>query len=151
MIVNLSMTKNGYSDFIKDYPGLIWLAFVLEIAAMCAVLCNKTLARSVPVNYILLLIFTLALSYIVGFITTVYEPMLVLKAAFITLIITIALTLYALTTSHDLTYGCGAIWIFSAVFTTFMLFVFIVKGNTNNTLYSLVWAVLYGFYLIHDT
>ncbi len=116
------MGDNAYGNFVRDYPLMIWMAFAVSICTMCAVLCSKTVARRVPLNYIILFIFTLAESYMVGFITTLYDPELVLKAAFITLIITLSLTAYALTTSHDFTYCGGSIWIFSSVFLTFMLF-----------------------------
>ncbi len=118
---------------------------------MIAVICSKKLARTVPINYILLLTFTLAISYLVGNITTHYRPELVLKAAFITLIVTIALTAYALTTSHDLTVCGGAGWIFASVFLSFLLFTLFLAGPISNSLYASVWAVIYGFYLIHDT
>ena len=48
------------------------VAIIIEIALIC----NRSLARAVPANYIALLIFTLCESYMVAFLCMyyVYEP-----------------------------------------------------------------------------
>ena len=56
-----------------------WLELVLVIVAIIieiALICNRTLARAVPANYIALLLFTLCESYMVAFFCMyyVYEP-----------------------------------------------------------------------------
>ncbi len=88
-------------------------AFVLSIFIEIAILCCRHLARRVPINYILLLIFTVSFSFIVAFITIPYAPDAVIQAGAATALTTIALTAYALTTKSDMTMYGGALYIFS--------------------------------------
>ena len=53
------------------------------------------MARSVPLNYILLFIFTLAESYLVAACTIPYDSTTVLMAAGLTAVMVTALTIYA--------------------------------------------------------
>ena len=47
---------------------LMVISFVVE----CAIICCKSCSRSVPTNYIMLLIFTLCQSFVFAFITVHY-------------------------------------------------------------------------------
>jgi hypothetical protein len=78
--------------------------------------------RKVPTNYCLLFGFTFCESYLVSVICGMSNPRLVLMATFMTLGITLALTLYACTTSSDFTMMGGSLWIFGCVLMMFSLF-----------------------------
>ena len=60
-------------------------------------------ARKVPTNYLLLGAFTVAEAYIVSFIASMYEPQLVLIAAFMTAVMVICVAQYAKYTKNDFT------------------------------------------------
>ena len=64
------------------------------------------MSRKVPTNYVLLLIFTITEAYAASYIGLIYKPKLILLAAFLTLMMTAGLTLYACRTETDVTqYG----------------------------------------------
>ena len=80
-------------------------------------------ARKVPRNYILLSIFTFTEAYIVSYISSIYDPEIVLKAALITCVTVVALTIYAFCTKADFTQVGGFIVCLGAALAMFGLFV----------------------------
>ena len=60
-------------------------------------------ARKTPMNYILLLVFTLCWTYLVGFICATYDAAIVLTAALMTAVLTVSLMSYAIFTKNDFT------------------------------------------------
>merc|ERR1719162_2792681 len=85
---------------------LMFFAFALSIAMMCTFSCNPGLMRSSPTNYILLFIFTMAESVLVGFICIQYTQESVLIVTAVTAFVVFGLTLFACQTTYDFT-GCG--------------------------------------------
>ena len=84
------------------------MAILVEIA----IVCWRKNARKVPLNYILLTVFTVSLSILVAYITIPFNPHDVILAWVTTALTTIALTIYALTTKKDMTMCGGSLYIF---------------------------------------
>lgn len=122
----------------------------MYFATACAIFCSRSLARSVPTNYILLSIFTFCISYLVAFVTTAYDPATVIMAAVMTAGIVVSLTIYAMTTKTDFTVLGGFLWIFGMTFCLFGM-LFAIYGQLANTVYCAIGVILFGFYLIYDT
>ena len=111
--------------------------------------CN--LAKTVPTNYILCTLFTLGESYSVSITTSYYEPSVVLMAGFMTVIVTLGITIYACTTKNDFTYPCGACYIFAfALLSTVVCWLVLPKISYLHRLWALLGVVIYGFYLLYD-
>ncbi|TNV76250.1 hypothetical protein FGO68_gene13632 [Halteria grandinella] len=139
--------------WLREHPSLLWTCFALTLATQCCILCVRELARKVPLNYILLLTFTLSESYVVAFITTEYSPESVLMAAGMTAGVTIGLTVYAVRSEHDFTMAGGALFIIGAIFCTCGLMLAVCNVNRESLvfmIYSAVAVLLFGFYLIYD-
>ena len=114
----------------------------------CALVCFQNLARKVPVNYYLLLAFTLLEAYTVAFVcATVKEPLIVVAAAFMTAAIVIALTAYAVFTKTDFTACGGTITVIGCAFVIFSLFSFLF-GPTMHLIYCILGVVIFGIYLV---
>lgn len=102
---------------------------------------------------ILLAVFTICESYVVGYVSTYYDPLDVFAAAFMTMGVTAALTAYACTTKADLTrnYGGQICWVLIGACFGFMILTLfgaypMVRG------FGMIFVMcLYGFYLIYDT
>ena len=107
--------------------------------------------RQVPQNYIILLLFTLAESYFVGFICAFTNPKIVFMAAAMTFVMVISLTLYAINTNNDITLQGGALFIFSAAVMLFIFFGFFTNNGLFRVIISLVCVILFSLYLIYDT
>lgn len=133
----------------------VWfLAIVLLFVTMYSLFCYISLQRKVPVNFILLGVFTVCEAYMVTGMTAFIRPRIVLEAALLTAGITIALTIFAFTTKIDATKWGGAVFCYLFVPTlVIQLILVVIFGNTSwvMILISSVLAVVYGFYIIIDT
>ena len=78
------------------------MAVIIEFMLIC---CPSN-ARKVPMNYILLAVFTLLESFAFSFICSGYDASSCIAAAAMTAAVTVALTLYAACTKKDFTV-CG--------------------------------------------
>ena len=73
-------TVPGWNEAAKS-PGMLGLAFGLIFVAVivqCAIFCCRDVARKVPMNYILLFIFTACESFILAVICAGYPTSVVL-------------------------------------------------------------------------
>lgn len=76
---------------------LVAIVIVTYLVTFCALVCCG-LHRKVPVNYILLLVFTACVSFIVASVCIKYNPIVVFEAATLTAAVVIGITIYAFTT-----------------------------------------------------
>lgn len=120
--------------------------------------CCRANARKVPLNYILLLVFTGCEAYMITWIGAQYDKQAVLMAAVYTSVITIVLSLYACFTKADFTKLCGRWTIFALLLIiTIQLTLSIITmviWEANGTYVPLVagfCVILYGLFLIIDT
>ncbi len=114
-------------------------------------ICVRSLSRTVPTNYILLLIFTICESWLVSMVAGNYSPDIVLAAFGMTAGMTLGLTVYALTTKADFTVMWAGIWMFGFSILMFGLFAIIFQSEVLYMFYCVLVVVLFGFYLIIDT
>ena len=148
-------------NIVMNVPLLICV-IVLYIVSICALLCCG-LDRKVPVNYILLLVFTVCVSWLVA--TSCIRvgnmknaegkvdgsgKLIVFEAAALTAATTIGLTIYAIRTKNDFT-CCGSI-----MYTLGMIFlvtgiIAVTFGPTMHLLFAILGVFLFSFYLIIDT
>lgn len=138
--------------------GLSIPAFLGYIVLMCMIMCCTSVARKVPTNYILLGMFTICMTYIVGLIVAVYTAMEVLIAAGMTFAITITLTIYACVTKNDFTSLCGpfACWGLLIICMVSMLcsIASSILFTFTDTFYPFAAGfavIVYGLYIIIDT
>lgn len=118
---------------------------------MYVLACVRTAARKVPINFILLAIFTFAQGYIVAFTTTMYDPTTVFIAAVLTAAVVVALTIYACTTKTDFTV-CGGL-LFVAVMILFVasLISMFFYNKWVSIVISALSVIVFSVYLIYDT
>ena len=105
----------------------------------------------IPQNYIILLIFTFAESYVVGFICAYSKPEIVFMAAEMTFVMVLSLTFYAINTNNDITMQGGLLFIFSAAILLFIFFGFFIRNSLYYVIISLLCVILFSFYIIYDT
>lgn len=83
-----SMYSTTFQQFQYDYYWIMYIMMVLMIVSEVAILCSKA-GRRPPMNYILLLIFTISESYMISFICAAVGEqegkLIVLMAAIMTL------------------------------------------------------------------
>jgi FtsH-binding integral membrane protein len=63
--VAISVQMSGFRDFSNNNPAFYFIAAGLYIVSVIMLGCYKSIARRVPLNYTILLILTLSMTYIV--------------------------------------------------------------------------------------
>jgi protein lifeguard len=144
--------QTGSQNFYNTSPALALLGLSLVTYMVClyAIGCYRSVARSVPTNYILLGLFTVAFSYITAGISCFYEPDVVLAAASMTAAMTIGLTAYALYTKKDFTYCGGLMFAFMFVVFAGMILSFFLPKSIARILLSAIVVMILCLYIIFD-
>lgn len=151
-IAGFCFAKRKDPKFVKVMadPGVLTLSLFGFIASFCALACCR-LDKTVPINYLLLFVFTACQGVMVGHaVMAVPEPEIVLAAACITAGSVIGITLYAIFTKEDFTV-CGPI--LSDIFFIFAItsiFV-VIFGPKLHFFLAGIGVFLFSFYLIYDT
>ena len=149
--VLLSAISESYRYFLITHTWLFYVAFVVSLCSLYALSCYPEVARSVPANYILLLVFTVAESYSISSITTFYTGKSLTYAALITAAIVVSLTIYAFTTDTDFTYMGGTLFMAGAGFLVASMIGIFFESRTYEIIVALFGSLLFGLYLIYDT
>ena len=136
---------------MKVHWGLMVAAMVISIVVSCAMICVRSLTRSVPINYICLLIFTIAETYMVAAIAATYSKDVVMMAACTTAGITIAITAYAMFTKADFTILGPLFFVIGMAMFMFCIFSFFIRYDTARMIWATIGVILYGLFLIFDT
>lgn len=138
-------------DGIQKTAGLFYAALVITILLIIAIMCFKKVARKYPLNYICMFTFSLFESYIVAFISSYYDPYVVLSAILITFVVTVSLTIYAFKTKKDFTV-CGGILV--SVTVSLIMFGFLMIFFYQyyvNMLFCELAIILYSIFIVYDT
>ena len=137
---------------------MVWVCMFVGLVVEIMILCCKNMSRKVPLNYFLLTIFTVCWAWMVTWISAQYDKTTVVTAAVYTLVITVALSLYACFTRADFTKLCGRWTCFALlIIITIQLMLSIVSmiiweyTNTYVPLVAGFVVILYGLFLIIDT
>lgn len=144
--------------FIEDvkvwFHTNVWFLYVCmacTFVIMLVLACCESVARSYPVNLILLMLFTVFESFLVGTISSVYDTTTVLIAVGITAAVVISITIFAFQTKYDFT-GMGTyLFVFSIVLLVFGILTIFLHSKILSLVYAALGAVLFSFYLVFDT
>ena len=147
----IAMISNSFQKFLLNHIGLIYLFLVLVVIISFIIQCFPYLVKTYPQNYIILFLFTLSESYLISFICAFSNHKIVFMAAFMTLIMCLSLTIYAINTKSDFTTKGGILFILGAGFFLFSIFGLFTDNKFFHILISTCGVILFGFYLIYDT
>ncbi|XP_034418095.1 protein lifeguard 3-like [Cyclopterus lumpus] len=141
--------------FVIKYPGIYWASFVVYFMVYCILVCCKEPRRRFPWNLLLLGIFTLALSYMSGTISSYYETKAVFLAMGITALVCIAVTIFCFQTKVDFT-SCGGLLCISSVVLMIIGIVTAVVLSFQyvpwlHMLYAAIGAIVYTLFLVYNT
>ncbi|XP_026232224.1 protein lifeguard 3-like [Anabas testudineus] len=154
-VVSVFTFVDPVRQFVIQYPGIYWASFVVYFLVYCILICCKEPRRRFPWNCVLLAIFTLALSYMAGTISSYYETKAVLLAMGITAIVCIAVTVFCFQTKVDFT-SCGGFLCIAAVLLMITGTVTVVVLSFQyvpwlHMLYAAIGAVVYTLFLVYNT
>ncbi|KAJ8405985.1 hypothetical protein AAFF_G00308730 [Aldrovandia affinis] len=141
--------------FVKEYPAVYWASFAVYFVTHIVLVCCKGPRRRFPWNLILLAVFTLALSYMTGTMSSYYETKAVFLALGITVIVCIIVTVFCFQTKVDFT-SCGGLFcvlgivvmvtgIITAIVLSFKYIPWL------HMLYAAIGAIVYTLFLAYHT
>lgn len=143
----------GYDRFLISTPGIVLFYISLSGALILAIIlsCVTPIARRVPINYFLLLMFTVSESYILQYICSSYDYQSVLIAGLMTIGMVVTLSLYALRTKSNYTWKGALLFNVIIIFTISGIFtMFFWRSYLLQILYSFFGVLLFSCYLVFD-
>lgn len=149
--------SKGIGPYLRDAtnparnPAVFWSVFVVSFACIIAFSCCRSTLEKVPLNYCIVVIFSLAEGVLLGMIASAYQPDSVLMAAGMTVFVVFALTLFAFQTKYDFT-GMGP-YLFVALI-VLILFGFVASifgGPILRKVYAAAGCLIFSMYLVFDT
>ena len=139
--------KPLFSNILLVIPALI--GFLVLTVVM---ICFKNLLRQVPVNYVLLFIWTSMMAFLTAIITSEYDAISVLTAALGTIVIVGALTIYAFTTKTDYSICTALMFCVAASFMLLSFFGWVFGFyQYARFAYSMGGVFIFSIYIIIDT
>ncbi|XP_071825417.1 protein lifeguard 2-like isoform X2 [Apostichopus japonicus] len=146
-------------EFIHSNQWLYWIAYAIFLVTYITLVCCGNVRRNYPTNLIALCIFTLAMSYMVGTITSFYSYQsdglqTVLVSLGICVGVVFSVSIFAIQTRFDFT-GCGGfLFVFLMGLSMFGIIAIVFASTGNSVLYTVyAWlaAVLFTMFLVYDT
>ena len=151
IIVTLFVTLQPVSYFFARNSWLLWLFLGATFVIMIMLACCESIARSYPLNLILLMGFTLCESALIGVISSTYQTSTILIAVAITSVVVIGITAFAFQTKIDFT-GAGIyLFVISLVIMVFGIVCIIIRSQIMQIVYAALGAGLFSMYLVFDT
>lgn len=168
------------SEYSKNHQEMMWIAFALSMVLLIVLGCFGDFRRRWPLNIILLGLFTICESFMLGTIASFYDvkfnsiysnayvirliiiflfsntsPFLqskeVLIAAGICTVVCLSITLFSLQTKWDFTVCGGFIFVSLVVLLMFGIMAICMPSSVMNLLYASLGALVFSLYLVFDT
>ncbi len=128
LVLTMAIIAFFYIPAVAEYAvgniWLFWVAFAMTFACLIALACCPDVRRKTPGNFICLCIFTLAEGFLMGCVAATYTAEEVLMAIGITVVLVVALTLFAWQTKFDFT-AMGGVLLVSTVIVLQVMFLMI--------------------------
>ncbi|MBN3315821.1 LFG3 protein, partial [Atractosteus spatula] len=141
--------------FVVKNSALYWVSYAVFMVTYLVLACCKGPRRRFPWNIILLVVFTLALSYMTGTISSYYDTKAVFLALGITAIVCIIVTVFCFQTKVDFT-SCGGLFcvLGIVVFVTGIITTIVLSFKYIpwlHMLYAAIGAIAYTLFLAYHT
>lgn len=140
-----------FYEFIQEHPVALYVALVIILVlAIFMSLCNAY-RRISPYNYICLILFTLAQTFLVAVICCRFDTKVILMAGGLTALISISLSLYAMQTKCDYTAIGGVLLISIIVLMVLGLLLLFFRTHVMMLIYCSLGVFLYSIFIIYNT
>lgn len=150
-IVCLFVLHKGVNRYVRNSMGMFWTAWIATIVIMIAIACCESVRRNYPLNLIMLGLFTLCESYLLGVVSAHYKVDEVLMAMGIVAVLTLAITIFAFQTKIDFTMMSGCLFVALIVLICFGILTIFFHSKIVRLIYACLGALIFGLYLVMDT
>ncbi|XP_072316600.1 protein lifeguard 1 [Eucyclogobius newberryi] len=131
-----------------------WFTYTMMAAVMVLVLalsCCDNLRRQVPLNFIALSLFTVAEGLMLGSVAACFEAQAVLWAMLATVLVSLALSLFAFQSKWDFTMLNGSLWVLLWTLFSFGLLCAVLRSQYLHIVYACLGTLVFSLYLVFDT
>uniref|UniRef100_A0A665U3C4 Zgc:110410 n=1 Tax=Echeneis naucrates TaxID=173247 RepID=A0A665U3C4_ECHNA len=127
---------------------LYWAVVMVLIMALS---CCDNLRRQVPLNFIALGLFTIVEGLMLGSVAAYFDAEAVLWAVGATVLVSFAVSLFAMQSKWDFTAANGSLWVFAWTLFSFALLCAILRSQYLYIVYACLGTLLFSLYLVFDT
>lgn len=147
----LTCLNNDFRKYQSNNRLIFWLSLLGSIGVILVFIIKKEAVKKVPLNYILLIIFTLCKAYMVSSLCSTIRPKIVLVAAVMTMGAVLSITYYSFRTDHDFTIYGGLLFVVLLQFILIGIFCIFFQNKFLYVFYNFLGIVLFSVYIIYDT
>ncbi|XP_048342429.1 protein lifeguard 3-like [Sphaerodactylus townsendi] len=143
------------SSFVRRNAAVYYVSYAVFLVTYLVLVCCEGPRRRFPWNIILLSIFTLAMGFMTGAISSYYNTRAVLLAAIITAIVAFIVTIFCFQTKVDFTSCTGLFCVLGIVVMVTGIITAIVLSFKYiywlHMLYAAIGAIVFTLFLAYDT
>lgn len=155
LLIFYLMSNEKIVFFIQKESLVLFLVSLLAFAISCLLFFKRDIARTVPFNYVLLIVFTFCEAYFMCFYLNQIEDVKIIQISFgITIGITIMLYLYVLFAKDECSniIENGIIYSFVSYISFFGIFTlqFGIVDNPLNLVYNFIGCLFYAYAILND-
>ncbi|CAG8728124.1 15046_t:CDS:2 [Cetraspora pellucida] len=143
------MNNDNIKKWVQESGGILIVSMIATFVLLLLLMWKR---RSYPTNYALLAAFTLAESYSIGTLVTLFDKTLVLYAFIITSFLFIGLSLFTLQSKYDFSgmapFLFAGLWV---VIIAGIIGIFVPFSQTWDLIFAAMTAILFSGFIIYDT
>lgn len=143
--------SDNFRIFLLTNPWILIVSSIVSIILIYALGCYRSVARSVPLNYILLTLFTVCEALMVASICSRYDSATVMIAAAVTAAAVVGLTIYAFKSNTDFTILGGVLFAALMVLLVSSIIAIFVHNRWLQLVIAIFGAIVFSIYIIFDT
>ena len=150
LIVLLGFINSTFHELLLTSKFIYILTFILFIMCILIIIFNPSLLQNVPINYIILFIFTFSYSWWIALYTINFSPSIVLISIFLTLVTVVTLTIYAQMTKNDFSVIGGILINSFVLLLSCSLVLIFVDISLFNVIMVFFGLIIFSLYLLFD-
>jgi len=150
-VVALFVFEPNTKRFVRSHSYLYYVSYVIFLGVYISLACCGNLRRQYPTNMILLTIFTMSMSYMMGTISSFYDTDVVFLAVGICAGVCLAVSVFSCHSKFDFTTCSGVLFILVWVLFLFGIITIFTRHHIMNTVYAGCGALLFVLFLAYDT
>lgn len=151
IVIYFSLESPWFKNLLLKSFGLfitnVFLTFFLVLLPLC---CPQAYSI-VPLNYIILTVFTLSYSCLIAMEVCMYSVSSIMVALFLTFVTVISLTIYAWKSEKDFTICGGTLFVSLILLIFSSLILIFIRIPLLYIIYTCISLIIFCIYLIYDT
>lgn len=138
-------------QFAQQNQWTVWVAMAMTFVLVIVLGCCSNFRRRWPLNFILLLVFTVCEGFLLGAVSSMYRTEDVLIAVGVTAIVVLGLTIFAFQTKWDFTACSGIMFVALLVLLVFGILAIFIQNKIVDLVYASLGALIFSVYIVIDT